>query len=176
MKSKLSVFLCVLLLLALSVGSFFYYAFLGYSEIAVKLEANASISGKQYATLNTIKLPLKSFNRNDNEVWYNGHLYDIASYAVVHDSVLISVLRDDKEEGLVNIISEYFSSHSDCYSSYAGDHISSRHTFSPNDIKCLCERITIPFIDNGLSTPPTTNITENPVFRFETVDSPPPRA
>ena len=164
------------MLLTLSAGSFFYHAFLSCSELSVKLQAHATLSEKKDAALEKIKIPIASFDKHKGEVWFQGRLYDIASYHVVNDTVVISVLHDEKEEALVSIINDYFSSPNDSYCSYNGHHISARHSFNPNDVKCLSEGINIPYGVYASALPATGDLIEYPVAMSQTIDSPPPKA
>ena len=97
---------------------------------------------------------------------------------MVHDTVFVSVYHDEQEEGLVNVIKEYFTTNGSTQAdNYNGSHLSSKHFVSGNDAKCLCAPITIPY-RNCISTVISTGIFVEQVAApcYHAVDSPPPRA
>jgi hypothetical protein len=108
----------------------------------LKIAAHISILNKGNKKLETIKLASKTFNKHDDELWHNAHLYDIVSYTVVNDTVIVSVLHDNKEEMLSGIINDCFSSNNSFYAGN-GQHATHKHFYNPNDVKCLPERISI---------------------------------
>ncbi len=161
------------MLVTLTTGSFFYYAYLSISEITAKTEARTALS-KNTTQLEVIKLAKKGFNTHCDEIWHNGHLYDISSYRIIGDTVFISVLHDGDEEALVSVIKDYFGPVNDRITN-SRDHFSPKHSHTPNDVKCLCEGIKI-----ALLTYPKTSMAylfiEPPICcRSNIVDIPPPR-
>ena len=58
-----------------------------------------------------LKLSLSNFNNNkinSHEIMYNGTMYDIKSIKISGDNVLLTVLTDYDESGLVQKIKNYF--------------------------------------------------------------------
>jgi len=126
-----------MLLLALCVSTFFYYAYLGIVEAEVKTIAHFSIEKKDNPELEIIKIPAQKFNKHEDEIWHNGHLYDIASYRQVQDTVYVSVLHDKNEECLIDMIREKFASTSDSYVDNSSGHISAKHKYVLIEVKCF---------------------------------------
>ena len=149
LKRVIQIAAALLLLLTLSVGSFFYYAYVNFSQVAAKAQAHYALAGKNTARLETIKIAAKDFNKGKDEIWHKGRLYDVAAYRTVQDSVLVSVYHDENEEVIVALIADHFSSNGNSSVNVNDPHISSRHHYSPNDVKSMCERIT--FSPNAFS-------------------------
>ena len=152
-----------------------YYAYMNVSQITARVEAQETLSRKN-APLEVIKFAKKSFNTNSDEFWHKGHLYDVASYHIVGDSVFVSVLQDNREEAVVSVIKDYFGS-ADQYVTNSDNHISSKHTNTPNDGKCMCEEIKSPLIRYSRPSLTYTVIIEpSTSLPDKIVDVPPPRA
>ena len=173
MSRIFSIIISIALLVTLTAGSFFYYAYLSISEITAKNEAHFSLAEKN-TKLETIRLAKKGFNTHNDEIWHNGHLYDISSYRIVGDTVLVSVLHDSNEEAIVSVIKDYFGSTNDRLAN-AGDHFSSKHCHNPNDIKCLCEGIKIPLITYSETSMAYLFVEPPTCCRNSSIDIPPPR-
>jgi hypothetical protein len=78
--------------------------YFNFSLIADKIEARHFIDeDKDHESLSIIKIPIGEYNKsNENEIWYDGKLYDIASSRVENGFVYLSVWHDGDEETLVN--------------------------------------------------------------------------
>ena len=156
-------------------GSFFYYAYLNFSQIVAKTEARHALS-RQNTKLEVVKIPAKEFDTQKDEIWHNGHLYDVASYHTVADTVFVSVLRDETEEVVVSIITEHFSTNNNTSFKVGDPHFSSKHGYSPNDVKSLCERITIlPVAFTTVSRLFATHYIAHDLKRSFAIEIPPPQ-
>ena len=176
MKRKLSILVSLLLLLTLTVGSFFYYAYLGVSDVAVKIQSHISLAHKNSDELGTIKLAAKDFNKHADEIWYKGHLYDVASSRVKGDSVEVSVLYDENEEVLVSVIKEHFCQSFDPLFNNSNKHFSSKHSTNPNDIKCIPDRIVLQRYYFSLTSCFNDLHNEYTSVRSPEIIAPPPKA
>ena len=45
---------------------------------------------------------------NDDEVWINGKLYDVAERKIVNDTLYLSLYHDTDEENVLSVISDFF--------------------------------------------------------------------
>lgn len=63
---------------------------------------------ENHGQLLTIQLPASKFNKDRHEIQYRGHLYDVATYHIAGDSVMVSVFHDEEEEDLFAAITEHF--------------------------------------------------------------------
>jgi hypothetical protein len=101
--SRFKTVFAVFFLVIFTFNVIIYYSLFEFSEIQVKAEMSETIS-KLHSLDQTGKfiLPLSSLNQiRHDEIWLNGNLYDIVKTEIKHDSVVVYVLGDKKEEGLV---------------------------------------------------------------------------
>ncbi len=136
MKRKVFIALNAVMLLVLLAGSSVYYTYLDLAEVAAKVKARTEVS-KTRVVLNKIKVSIPDFRGNDGEIWYHDHLYDIVSYEVEQDSVLVTVHHDVHEEYVVSIIQEAFNTNSQLRNNADGPSVS-KHKVCQTDVKCLC--------------------------------------
>jgi len=135
LKKFLHRVLTILLILAFSISGTLYF-FFDAMQFRDKLAAQEQISsGKK---LEVIRIPLKDFKiqDSDNEIWYGGQLYDVASYTVENDFACVVVYRDTEETELVQTIAQSFESVGK-YTPANGSHILKHKIHSPNDGKIL---------------------------------------
>ena len=74
-----------------------------------KSEAAERINDKDLATLTISDAEFasgKASYLNDNELRYNGNLYDVSTSVRYGDKVTFKVLHDEKEEGLLSMLKE----------------------------------------------------------------------
>ena len=83
----------LIMLLVLSTGSLFYYAYLNVAELSIKSEATFRLQHGAAGQSETIKVPLGAFQKDKDEIWFNNHLYDIVSWHIVQDTAFVRVLR-----------------------------------------------------------------------------------
>ena len=92
-----------------------YYFYFGFSQIEIKTEAFFEMLSNDKSQYKIVAIPINKFNKNADEIWVDGKLYDVASYKISRDSVYVSVLHDKKEERLINNNTEHFDQNI-CYS------------------------------------------------------------
>jgi len=108
-------------------GEQYYFKALAGDEIQMK--------GK----LETIKVPLKECNgKIASEIWENGSMYDVSSYVVLHDTAVVTVYHDNREEELVHMIADNFEC-SDSFGPGIDHHISKYRSHITDDGKILRE-------------------------------------
>jgi len=142
MRKFLQKVFSVLLLLSIGVSALLY-VFFDVAQLQLKNEAGRQVkSGKN---LETIKVSLAEFEqaKGNDEFWVNGKLYDICSYVIAGDTVVVSVLHDTDEQNLVQTITESFEPND----SYAADnilHLTKHRIHPPGDFKILPAGILVP--------------------------------
>jgi hypothetical protein len=102
----------IILCIALLFNSVFYSISLNVTILDAKFEAKEKLS-KQIPThdLTLIKIPAnENLQIVENELWYNGKLYDISTTMTIKDTVYYYALEDPKEEEKIGLIYEYFNS------------------------------------------------------------------
>lgn len=112
------------------------YLFFDVEQFHFKEQAHTAVVVKE--RLETIKLSLNEFapQKNNDEVWVNGMLYDVSSYEIVNDTAIITVFHDNKEENLVKTIVENIET-TDKYTTGSNQHVSKYHIVAFNDGKIL---------------------------------------
>jgi hypothetical protein len=122
-------------MLCFSISSLLYVV---YDIVQLNCKATASRNLDADGThFQTIKLSVKDFrNTKEEELWHNGSLYDIHSYVVVNDTVILTVLQDEGETRIVKSITESFET-SDRYAADGRAHISRHHVHLSDDGKVL---------------------------------------
>lgn len=134
----------LLLLISFSISALLYL-FFDVAQLQFKMEAKRDIAVKN--KLQTIRLSIGEFNKNKekDEVWINGKLYDISSYVIIDDEVLVSVLHDEWEEGLVKSIVDSFEPN-DRYVNDNFTHLGKHRIHMPDDGKVLVTRYAIKIV------------------------------
>ena len=98
------------LLLLILFNALLYYAYLNFEVITAKADAIDAISrmdNNQQAGLT--KIPLINLDKDeDNEVWFQNKLYDVVKRETINDTVYVYVIRDAKEQEVLNDIHDYF--------------------------------------------------------------------
>ncbi|MFI5148801.1 MAG: hypothetical protein ACHQRM_03645 [Bacteroidia bacterium] len=104
MKNRFTAVFSVFLLLVFTFNLVIYYTVFEVSDSEAKSEMNTIISGiHSLEGTQCFTLPLSRFNDTQRkEIWLDGKLYDIVKAEKGPDAVLIYVLNDKKEEGIVN--------------------------------------------------------------------------
>jgi hypothetical protein len=164
------------ILIMLSIGiSGLLYLFYDAAQVHFKMEAREEIGNKDH--LQTIRLSLKDFNdlKENDEVWDNGKLYDIGNVVITGDSAIVSVLHDEKEEGLIKNIADSFEPN-DKYSSDNLVHVCKHRIHMPGDGKVLVEKYTLEAFAVAIDSQPGTSVNKAYVSSVcHSVIKPPPR-
>jgi hypothetical protein len=121
-------------MLIFGVNILFYYLYFSISEVKDKIEAHiALLEGERKDDLQLLTIPKADF-RQDDEIWYEGQMYDVSSYTIVGDSVQLQVWHDVKEESLVAYYSARMNEGKDFLSGNA-THLSKIHKTYQVDYK-----------------------------------------
>ena len=173
MKKPLHLIMTFFIMLSIGISGSLYL-FFDVAQLHFKMEAHEEIAVKDH--LQTIKLSLKDFSsqKENDEIWVNGKLYDISSFVVVNDSVIFSVLHDEQEEGLVKNIADSFEPN-DKYSSDNIVHVCKHRIHPPGDGKVLVGRYTIGFIEPAQGSHLFSPLNEHCFSPSTAVIKPPPR-
>ena|GEM_PF-3461007 len=142
-----------IIILSCSVSGVFYYISADVKQILAKADAHFAIS-RSGVNLDFIKLPITQFNTNEpDEISYQGKQYDIVSYRVVNDTVIISVWHDENEEHLNADIISHFDTNSDVSSNVSGKQLSKKQVHIADDYKYLTalERIRFSIVSSSSS-------------------------
>jgi len=102
--SRFKTVFAVFFLVIFTFNVIIYYFLFDFSEVQAKAEMTETISNLS-SLEHTAKftLPLSSLNEvRQNEIWLDGSLYDVVKTEIKNDCVVIYVLGDKKEEGLVD--------------------------------------------------------------------------
>ena len=83
------------LLLSLCSGTLLYFV-LYTTQLGCKLDFITSFHSAEDMTL--LQIPAGDIKPNQDEIWYQGSLYDIASIKIVHGTAYLTVLHDTNEE------------------------------------------------------------------------------
>ena len=112
------------------------YLFFDMAQLDFKETAKARM--EQGTHLQTITIPLSEFNDNKHqELWFGGKLYDVHSYVIVNNTVVISVFQDDDEAQLVKNIVDSFNPNDTYNSSDNLSHIIKHHIHNTGGAKIL---------------------------------------
>ncbi len=135
MRKYLQKALSILLILCFGTSALLYL-FFNIAQLQDKKQAQKEIKSQE--RLEIIKLSLTEFRQLNgaDELWHNGALYDISSYSVHEDFVLVTVFHDCSEESLVHSIAESFEPNE----KIASDnllHLTRHHIHPPTDGKIL---------------------------------------
>jgi hypothetical protein len=106
-----------ILLMLIMFSSLFYYGYYNALVFHVKQEAREAIAdGDNAKDLKLIKIPLKIASQNDeDEIWYDHQLYDIAKREVIKDTVYEYLYHDKEEESVLAEIGAFFKSDDDSF-------------------------------------------------------------
>ena len=177
MRAKLLIkSLTILLLIAIAFNSLFYYVWFHLSVVYTRSQNHEWLARADKASLALIKVPARDFDTADpDDVWYNGKLYDVSEWKIVHDTVYAYVLADVQEQALVSKMESHYIAASDYASLHDGKApaIKSVNRFSP---------ITFFFEPAGLQLYACLAIVnflpgaEAPVSSADEVLTPPPRS
>ena len=83
-----------------------YYFYFGVATGVCKINARGAITmGKN---LQTLKIPVEEYKgkEDQDEIWYEGNLYDVGLVVIHNDTAYVSVFHDSTEEVLVKITNE----------------------------------------------------------------------
>ena len=99
-----------LLLLLIIFNTLLYYAYLNFEVIRAKVDAVDAISQLDYdQQAGLTKIPLINLDKDeDNEVWFQNKLYDVVKRETSNDTVYVYVIRDEKEQEVLNDILDHF--------------------------------------------------------------------
>lgn len=142
MKKVLTYAFTVLLVIALGFSGLSYFFF----DIA-QIEVHTASKDNVASHINTevIKIPLASYEaqKDKDEIWYEGALYDVGSYEIVGDVVLVTVLHDRNEESLIGQAVENIESGFTISTDHTANHFSKHKTHHTDDLKIIPEKISI---------------------------------
>lgn len=158
-----------MLALCLGCSTLAYFVF-DIAQFEAKSEAQQNIKAR--TGLSVLQVPLKEFDGNSDEIWYNGRLYDVGSYAVQNDTVYLSVFHDNAEESLVQNISSSFERNS-C--TPGNQRLTKHPVHFTDDGKILAERYTVAGVSAENSCNPVTHFCRYIPSAFTSVDLQPPR-
>ena len=100
----------LILLILISINSFFYFGY--YDAILLNSKAAAASAIAKCGAGNNlllIKIPLSQKEKfAQHEIWYQHNLYDIVKRESVHDSVYIYLYHDNDEENVLSEIADFF--------------------------------------------------------------------
>lgn len=135
----------VLLIFGLGCSALMYVSF-GVRQIEYKEEAQQNIKSNTH--LPVLQLSLEEFrkNRQDDELWMNGKLYDISGYTISNETVTVTVLHDEQEESLVKSMVSSFEPN-DTYITDKIVHAGKHKIHPPSDQKILSARYSLAFTD-----------------------------
>ena len=159
--------------MVLSLSGALYYAYVDIEQIAANANGHHALQSKGN-DVQKFTVSLTEFNTcNRDEIVISNRLYDIASYTINGDSVVISARYDAEEEGLFAKISEHFKSFTDSAYNDGNTHITTRHVRHVQVDKWLCrdECITAFFIRTSSLAEP--NAPKFSSLYFEVDYSPP---
>ena len=153
--------------------SVFLYLFFDAEQFHFKRLAHVEIELSEH--LETIKLPVSEFakNKDKDEVWVDSRLYDVKSYVIINDTVLLSVYHDDKEEGLVKTIVAHIEG-GNKFAAANGSRISKVHLLSFNDGKIMSTPFSIERLVSSSVFHPFSHIDFHFVLVYNDVVKPPP--
>jgi hypothetical protein len=170
---KVSSFAATLLLLLCFGFSGLLYVVYDAAMLYDKMEADGNISLNEH--LQKIKIPLKQFDKkNTKEVWAQGKLYDVSSYVIIKDTVVLLAFHDEDEESLLSVIKDSFEPYN---SSVSGciNHIAQHHIHPPLDNKILVGRLSISIVKVGWQVLPRPGFLPHYLQVCASVSTPPPR-
>jgi|GEM_PF-3056753 hypothetical protein len=106
-----------------------YYTVFEVSDNEAKSEMGAVIAGMHSLEgTQCFRLPLsRSGETLEKEIWINGKLYDIVKAEKKADSIVIYVLNDKKEEGLVNDLKSHTDNQSETAINTGAAHHGAKH-------------------------------------------------
>jgi hypothetical protein len=113
--NKLKAVFAIFFLLVFTFNVLIYYTLFEFNETQAKTEMGQSISRiTSLSETETFTLPINRLNdMQHSEIWLNGKLYDIVKTEVRANSVVVYVLNDKKEEGLVTSMGAHTEGQSD---------------------------------------------------------------
>ena len=147
------------------------YVLYDASMWAAKLSANSHLA--EHEDLPNIHIPKNQFN-NSSEIWYKGELYDVGSYTLVNDTIIVSVYHDNNEEEIIKAIAACFETN-DSYSNDGQVHLCKYRTLIPNSDKVLGTQQDLNFASRGKDLPTFINLNETTVSHHYDVKVPPPK-
>ena len=172
MKRSLQLAFTFGLMLSVSVSALLYF-FYGMEQLQFKSEARQEI--RVADRLQTIKVPVEEFDqKNTDEVWVGGRLYDVNSYVIIDDTAFITVLHDEQEESLVKNIVESFEPNDKCTSDNT-THVTRHRIRLPDGGKILVAPYTITFLCTAPVDHPTPCSSEQSSRTSSGVIKPPPK-
>ena len=175
MNSILTKGITVVLLLCFSVSTLFYYLYFGWAETRVKSDAQVVMASEQGKE--TIAIPVSKWNEKEtDEVWHDGHLYDVAAYHIIGDTVYISVWHDKDEETLLATATEHLQQDYGVDASHTDKQLLKKHKDIADNYKCLNDIKDISFsrFNIGISYLHTSHSIVTNCYLH--VESPPPKA
>lgn len=105
---KKILFISVLAIILLqSCGMIFFFQ-IQQNLIQNQMQISLTNSESKFENLNLSLINFKDNKINNHEIMYNGIMYDIKSIKISGDNVLLKVLEDKAESGLVQKIKNYF--------------------------------------------------------------------
>ncbi len=105
-----------ILLLLITFSSFFYYGYYNALVFHAKEEAREAVADDNAKDLKLIKIPLKiASQNNEDEIWYDHQLYDIAKREIIKDTVYEYLYHDKVEQNLLTEIGAFFRSNDDSF-------------------------------------------------------------
>jgi hypothetical protein len=174
LKRKLPFAVTLMLLISFGISALLYL-FFDVAQLQFKLEAKEHITSK--SGLQTVRLSVNEFNKNKekDELWLDGKLYDISSYAIISDYVLVTVFHDEREEGLVKSIVDSFEPNDRLANDHTV-HLSKHRIHMPESGKVLVARYTIKAALLSGDYLSTLRVSEFIPQLFASVIKPPPKA
>lgn len=113
-----------------------------------KAEKENTILRKNTSGLINVKVSKTEFSESDGEIWYNDHLYDIVSYKVEKDSVVVTVINTHNEQSYIAIINQSYGSveSDDSLYFFGNPRPENRYKSIINDVKWLSEKVSLPVV------------------------------